>query len=412
MKKSNNVLLATSILIALHSTPAWSDINQKNMPSETQDEISRLQKKISNNYEDIKSINDLGVIHLKLGNYDEAIAQFKKSLEVVPAYTLGPFFSGNIYTDEENYQEKINEFQEIIKANREYARAHNYIGLAYLQQKNHSTAKQSLLESIKINPKYVQAHNNLGVLYEEMGETDKAIESYQTAYKVDSGNPDSLFNLGLAYDSMGEGEKSVHYMVLAKKAHEKKFGKEGIGRINNKVDQLWAKYSDNTENESIASLDSNLTADTDGSVKTSENQPVITSVSTFNTPDNYSTKNINITSQTPKTLAVNLKPEQNLTTLSIAPVSESQQGETNDELIFKNSVKDLKIKKEDGSTVVAALPEKKDSTSEPIIKEMNVTDSKGSYSYPGSSTVGSKKMTAIKPKKSTWVSDWVFDYPK
>ena len=49
MKKSKNVLLATSILIALHSTPAWSDINQKNMPSETQDEISRLQKKISNN---------------------------------------------------------------------------------------------------------------------------------------------------------------------------------------------------------------------------------------------------------------------------------------------------------------------------------------------------------------------------
>ena len=81
------------------------------------------------------------------------------------------------------------------------------------------------MESIKINPRYAKAHNNLGVLYEELGETNKAIESYKTASKINPNDPDSFYNLGLAYDNLGDGENSVEYMVLAKKAQEKKITK-------------------------------------------------------------------------------------------------------------------------------------------------------------------------------------------
>ncbi len=429
MKKPSNVLLATAALITLHSTPSWSETNLKTTQSGTQDEISRLEKNIENNYRDIKSINDLGVVQLKLGHYDEAIIQFKRALEIVPSYTLGPVFSGNIYTDAEVYQDKIKEFQEVIKANREYARAHNYIGLAHLQQKNYSTAKYSLLESIKINPKYVKAHNNLGVLYEEIGETAKAIESYQMAHKVDPIDPDSLYNLGLAYDSLEDGENSVRYMVLAKKAHEKKLGQEGISRINDKVDQLWAKYADNTENDSIASLDSNLTGDAGTSAKTPKNQTSIISSSSFTPLDLSQTSNSkgsSIAYETPRALTVNLKSQPDLSTLPITPVVENHHGKINDELMAKNSVEELKTEKEDDSTIIAALPEKNELTVEAIIEESTFTDSRGTYAHPGISSESEKKVEiassaspdvkkkviAQKPKKNTWVSDWVFDYPK
>ena len=261
MKNPSKVLLATAALITIHSTPGLSDPILPATQSGTQGEISRLEKNIKKNYRDIKSLNDLGIVHLKLGQYDEAIIQFKKALEIDPLYTVGPVFFGNIYTDAENYQDKIKEFQAVIKTNREYARAHNYLGLAYLQQKNYLTAKHFLLESIKINPKYAKAHNNLGVLYEEMGETAKAIESYKMAQKIDPANPDSLFNLGLAYDSLKDGEHSVRYMALAKKAHEKNPTQKGIDRISDKLDQLRAKYAHNSKTESVVSLDSNVTGD-------------------------------------------------------------------------------------------------------------------------------------------------------
>ena len=416
MKNPSKVLLATAALITIHSTPGWSEPILQATQSGTQGEIIRLEKNINKNYRDIKSINDLGVVQLKLGHYDEAITQFKKALEIDPPYTLGPLFSGNIYTAAEVYQDKIKEFQAVIKTNREYARAHNYLGLAYLQQKNYLTAKHFLLESIKINPKYAKAHNNLGVLYEEMGETAKAIESYQMAQKIDPANPDSLFNLGLAYDSLKDGEHSVRYMALAKIAHEKNPSQKGIDRISDKLDQLRAKYADNSKTESVVSLDSNVTGDAGSPPNTSANQTSIIS-SPFTPLDLSQTSNSigsSIAYETPKALTVNLKPHLDLSTLPINPIAENLQDQVKDESISENSVEELKVGKEDELTAEAG------------IKESTFTDSQGTYPHPeisselqekvevASSTSSDvkKKMIAKKPEKKTWVSDWVFDYPK
>ena len=416
MKNPSIALLATAALITLHSTPSWSEPTLQTTQSGSQEEIIRLEKNINKNYRDIKSINDLGVVQLKLGHYDEAITQFKKALEIDPPYTLGPLFSGNIYTDAEVYQDKIKEFQKVIKMNREYARAHNYLGLAYLQQKNYLTAKYFLLESIKINPKYAKAHNNLGVLYEEMGETAKAIESYQMAQKIDPANPDSLFNLGLAYDSLKDGEHSVRYMALAKKAHEKNPSQKGIDRISDKLDQLRAKYADNSKTESVVSLDSNVTGDAGSSPNTSANQTSIIS-SPFTPLDLSQTSNSigsSIAYETPKALTVNLKPHLDLSTLPINPIAENLQDQVKDESISENSVEELKVGKEDELTAEAG------------IKESTFTGSRGTYTHPGISSESEekveiassaspevkKKVIAQKPEKKTWVSDWVFDYPK
>ena len=354
----------------------------------------------------------------RLERSQEAIFCFNKALEIDPPYTLGPLFSGNIYTDAEVYQDKIKEFQKVIKMNREYARAHNYLGLAYLQQKNYLTAKHFLLESIKINPKYAKAHNNLGVLYEQLGETVKAIESYKMAHKVDPNDPDSLFNLGLAYDSLKDGEHSVRYMALAKKAHEKNPSQKGIDRISDKLDQLQAKYADTTANESVASLDSNITGDAGSPALTITNQTSIISPPTLFTPLSQSQTSNSIGSsiayETPKVLTVNLKPHLDLSTLPINPIAENLQDQVKDESISENSVEELKVAKKDELTAEAG------------IKESTFTDSRGTYSHPkfsselqekveiasSTSPEVKKKVIAQNPKKKTWVSDWVFDYPK
>ena len=430
MKKPSKVLLATAVLMALQSTPGWSEPSLKLTQSDARDEIARLEKNIATNYRDIKSINDLGVVYLKRGHYEKAIARFKRALEVAPRYTLGPVLSGNIYTDAENYQGKIKEFQEVIKTNREYARAHNYLGLAYLQQKNYSTAKYSLLESIKINPKYAKAHNNLGVLYEEMGDTAKAIESYQTAHRVDPENPESLFNLGLAYDVLEDGENSVRYMVLAKKTHERKSGQEGIGRISDKLDHLWAKYADNPETESVASLDTNLTGDAGSPTNTYKNQTSITSSTSSFTPLDLSQTSgktgASISYETPRALTVNLKPQSDQAMFPITPVSENHPVRIDDKPMPMKPIERHKVGEIEGSTITSAFPDKNELTAEANIKESTFTDSQGTYTHPGvlpesqekittaatPSKVIEKKTVAEKPKKKTWVSDWVFDYPK
>ena len=428
MKHPKKAILAAAALLTFYSSPSWAESVIQTTQPNTQEEISRLKENIEKNYRDIKSINDLGVIRLKLGQFENAITQFKRALEISPNYTLGPMLSGNIYTDAEHHQEKIKELQKIIRENREYARAHNYLGLAYLQKKNYSTAKHSLLESIKINPKYAKAHNNLGVLYEELGETAKAIESYTMASRVDPNDPDSFYNLGLAYDSLGDGENSVRNMVLAKKVHERKLGSDGIDHISDKLDRLWAKYSDTTANTSVASLDSNLTSDAGSPVNISTNQtsistspPLFTSLDLSQTSNN---KSSSIAYEGPKEMTVTLKPHWGVSEESNDPTAKTSKSGIEEEPFSTNSVKEIKTVKKDDSKIIAALQDKNELTVKANIMDKTSTGSQGTYAHPDSSTKSEekadttsppevkKKLIAQKPKKKTWVSDWVFEYPK
>ena len=427
MKHPSKAILTATALLTFYSATCWSESVINKIQPNTQEEISRLKKNIENNYRDIKSINDLGVIHLKLRQFEKAIIQFKSALEISPNYTLGPMLSGNIYTDAEHHQEKIEELQKIISENKEYARAHNYLGLAYLQQKNYSTAKHSLLESIKINPKYAKAHNNLGVLYEELGETAKAIESYKVASRIDPNDPDSFYNLGLAYDSLEDGENSVYHMVLAKKVHKRKIGSDGINRISGKLDQLWAKYGDTTANTSYASLDSNLKSDAGSPINISTNQASITSPPPLFTSLDLSQASNNSSSiayEDPKEMTVILKPQWEKSGESIVPEAKTSASNIEEESFTTNSIKELKTEKQDDSKIIAALHDKSELTVKANIMDKTFTGSQGSYAHPDSSSNSEeksetisppelkKKLIAQKPEKKTWVSDWVFEYPK
>ena len=82
--------------------------------------------------------------------------------------------------------------------------------------------------------------------------------------------------------------------------------------------------------------------------------------------------------------------------------------------LYRDSVEELKVAKKDELTAEAG------------IKESTFTDSRGTYTHPKISSESEekveiassaspevkKKVIAQKPEKKTWVSDWVFDYPK
>ena len=424
MQNPRKVLLAATVLMILYSAQGWSETSLKLTQQEIQNEIIKLKENIEKDYRNIKSLNDLGVIYLKLGKHDQAIDQFKKALEIDPHYTVGPFLFGDIYTDAKNYQEKINDFKDVIKTNLEYARAYNYLGLTYLKQKNYSAAKNSLLESIRVNPKYAKANNNLGVLYEEMGNTAKAIESYRLAQRIDPNDPDSFYNLGLVYDSLKDGDNSVRHMVLAKKAHEKKYGQKGIDSISEKLDQLEKKYTVNKEVESVASQLLSSEDEAKSPAKMDINQVSIVSsvVPSLNPSKTPNSKSPGITQKTSNILTVNLKPQLDLSSPPLAVAAKNQieqkvsttentiethhkQEKTDPNAIINiqnELIADAGIKENNSfNPKISPIPNNLSSDSE---KETDVT--------PSPSSNPEKKVIGHKKEKKIWASDWVFEYPK
>jgi tetratricopeptide (TPR) repeat protein len=67
----------------------------------------------------------------KQGKYDDAIAEFKKSLEHDPKDAASLFGLGNSYFLKQNFSEAIKCYQEVTKLKPDFAKAHYALALAY-----------------------------------------------------------------------------------------------------------------------------------------------------------------------------------------------------------------------------------------------------------------------------------------
>ena len=116
-----------------------------------------------------------GFVYGNLGQYDKAIADFSRVIEIEPK-------------SKEAYYDR---------------------GIAYatIGQVNKSIADYSRL--IEIDPSYAKAYSNRGADYFNLGQLDKAIADYTVAIAIDPNYPDAYYNRGLAYGKLGKWENAI-----------------------------------------------------------------------------------------------------------------------------------------------------------------------------------------------------------
>ena len=111
---------------------------------------------------------NLGIAYRKSGQYQDAIASYKKALRIKP----------------------------------DYAEAHNNLGVAYDELGQYQDAIASYKKAIRIKPDDADAHNNLGYAYEKMGRNEEAVAMYKEALRI---NP----NLTIARNHLNELEQKI-----------------------------------------------------------------------------------------------------------------------------------------------------------------------------------------------------------
>jgi len=110
------------------------------------------------------------------GMYDEAIAEFKRAIEINPNYALAHSNLGNAYDEKGMYDVAIAEYKIAIEINPNYALAHNNLGGVYGKKGMYDEAIAELKRAIEINPNFAEAHSNLAVAYYYKEEYSLAIE--------------------------------------------------------------------------------------------------------------------------------------------------------------------------------------------------------------------------------------------
>lgn len=111
------------------------------------------------------SNNKLGIVFLKRNLLDEAIAEFKKAIEIDPesAETYNNF--GYALMKQQSYQEAIDVFSVGITKDGDYADLHYNLGYAYFHIEKYGEAIQEFNKAIEINKNYIAAIFYLCIVY-------------------------------------------------------------------------------------------------------------------------------------------------------------------------------------------------------------------------------------------------------
>ena len=151
----------------------------------------------------------LAEAQVKLGRRKQAIASYRRVIEMDPASSQAHNNLGNLLADLGRPEEAIAEMQRAIELDPLSAAARNNLGLAYLDLGEAEKAAEAFERAVRANPLFSDAAMNLGSLELRQGRLDVALTHLDRALVIDPGNLRARNNYGLALLGLGRRELGI-----------------------------------------------------------------------------------------------------------------------------------------------------------------------------------------------------------
>lgn len=135
----------------------------------------------------------------KQGNYQKAIEELLKAIEVDPEYAKAHSLLGSIYSELGRNKEAIQSFQMALQSDPSNSKTWNNLGVEYNYVGNHQKAFDSFKQAIRIDPNNYQAYNNMAVKLEDFKKYNEAVQLYQKAIQLNPQYKDAYYNLGTLF---------------------------------------------------------------------------------------------------------------------------------------------------------------------------------------------------------------------
>jgi protein O-mannosyl-transferase len=159
------------------------------------------------------ALNNLGE-SLKESNPTEAESLFRKALELKPDYPQALNNLGLMLIQRGQFDEAIEHLNHAIRIVPQFAQAHNNLGLAFYYTNKIPRAKKEFQSAISINPREANAHANLANLLVADGHVDEAIEHYLASLATRPKFPEVHQKLGDIYLQLGRINEAIeHYQA-------------------------------------------------------------------------------------------------------------------------------------------------------------------------------------------------------
>jgi protein O-mannosyl-transferase len=151
------------------------------------------------------------------GEKREAIAQYRKALEIAPEYAEARCSLGGVLLDAGENKEAVAQLREGLKITPNDPQALNNLGIALFEQGEKEEAIALYQKALESDPNYEKADYNLGNALAAEGHTDEAIAHYRKALEIKPDYAYAHYGLGTALCANGQWDEAIaHYCQALK----------------------------------------------------------------------------------------------------------------------------------------------------------------------------------------------------
>ena len=162
----------------------------------------------------------LGIIYRETGQYEKAIQEFRRVLQIEPDSYQAYLDLGETYEKLEKLKEAEASFKSAMRLRPDYSNVYDYLGYFYYVYGRIAGAEKMFLKVTRLTPGSIWAYNNLGGIYATRGRYESAEAMFKKSIAIRP-NGTACSNLGTIYFSQRRYGDSAAMFEEAVKLEEK-----------------------------------------------------------------------------------------------------------------------------------------------------------------------------------------------
>ncbi|KPJ65346.1 MAG: hypothetical protein AMJ43_10975 [Coxiella sp. DG_40] len=164
-----------------------------------------------------------------LKDYRMAVAEYDKTLELVPHYYMVHVMLGTIWGRSGDYDKAMGHFNEAVEIKPSYAPGYYDIGLLYQKKKMSREAEKNYKTALRLNPEHYPSYINLVALLAEQGRVDEAIKVCQKGLEFLPDSASLHYKLGCLLSQSGQKDEAIkEFRIVLKMNPEHNFAKQDL----------------------------------------------------------------------------------------------------------------------------------------------------------------------------------------
>jgi protein O-mannosyl-transferase len=159
----------------------------------------------------------LGAAFFESGKSEEAIKQFRRTLEINPDYVSAYVGLGNTLLMRGDITQSIQFYRQALKIDPDLPEAHYNLARALATLGDTDKAINQYNDALKLDPAHADTHNNLGLLLASRGDIEGALSHFHEALRIDPTYAKAYYNVGRLLLQQGRASEATDYLTKALK---------------------------------------------------------------------------------------------------------------------------------------------------------------------------------------------------